>query len=164
MYTISNGMYLLLLKIKFPPSPKVTEKTIFPFPFKLNGIWWSWWQFFFSILNQMQFHLVQNQKENCHHDLIPFNIKGNGNIVLSVQKLASLGIMGLLFIMPPNLFRPIHYCNMVPRTPIMGELWGASYYSYENRFLLPFKMNGIWSWWHFSLQIEWNMIVVTVFF
>ena len=28
--------------------------------------------------------LVQNQKENCHHDHIPFNVKGNGNIVFSV--------------------------------------------------------------------------------
>ena len=27
---------------------------------------------------------VQNRKENCHHDHIPFNVKGNGNIVLSV--------------------------------------------------------------------------------
>ena len=39
---------------------------------------------FLSILNQMEFHSVQNQKENCHHDLIPFNEKGNGNIVFSV--------------------------------------------------------------------------------
>ena len=23
------------------------------------------------------FPLVQNQKENCHHDHIPFNLKGN---------------------------------------------------------------------------------------
>ena len=23
-------------------------------------------------------------EENCHHDYIPFNLKGNGNIVLSV--------------------------------------------------------------------------------
>ena len=29
-------------------------------------------------LSQMEFHLVQNQKENCHHDHIPFNVKGNG--------------------------------------------------------------------------------------
>ena len=27
----------------------------------------------------------QNRKENCHHDHIPFNVTGNGNIVLSVQ-------------------------------------------------------------------------------
>ena len=25
-----------------------------------------------------------NRKENCHHDHIPFNVKGNGNIVFSV--------------------------------------------------------------------------------
>ena len=39
---------------------------------------------FLSILNQMEFHLVQNRKENCHHDYIPFDVKGNGNIVFSV--------------------------------------------------------------------------------
>ena len=39
---------------------------------------------FLSILNLMEFHLVQNRKENCHQHLIPFNLKGNGNIVFSV--------------------------------------------------------------------------------
>ena len=34
---------------------------------------------FLSILNQMDFHLIQNQKEKCHHNHIPFNMKGNGN-------------------------------------------------------------------------------------
>ena len=38
----------------------------------------------FSILNQMEFHLVQNRKENCHHDHIPFNVKRIGNIVFAV--------------------------------------------------------------------------------
>ena len=48
---------------------------------------------FLSILNQMEFHLVENRKENCHlvqsrkenchHDYIPFNVKGNGNVVFS---------------------------------------------------------------------------------
>ena len=33
----------------------------------------------------MESHLVQNQEENCHHDHIPFNVKGNGNIVFSVH-------------------------------------------------------------------------------
>ena len=32
---------------------------------------------FLSILNEMEFHLVQNWKENCQHDHIPFNLKGN---------------------------------------------------------------------------------------
>ena len=36
-----------------------------------------------SILYQMELHLIQNRKENCHHDHIPFNVKGN--IVSSVQ-------------------------------------------------------------------------------
>ena len=34
---------------------------------------------FHSVLNQTEFQLVQNRKENCHHDHIPFNSKGNGN-------------------------------------------------------------------------------------
>ena len=39
---------------------------------------------FFSIVNQMEFHLVQNRKENCQHDHISFNVKGNGDIVFSM--------------------------------------------------------------------------------
>ena len=45
---------------------------------------------FLPILNQMEFHLVQNRKENCHHDHIPFNVKRNGNIVFSVNTVAGL--------------------------------------------------------------------------
>ena len=42
------------------------------------------------------FHLVHNQNENCHHDHIPFNLKGNGILFFSVylERLESLGIMG----------------------------------------------------------------------
>ena len=39
---------------------------------------------FHSILNQIEFHLVQNRKENCHNDHIPFNVKGNPSIVFSM--------------------------------------------------------------------------------
>ena len=48
----------------------------FPFDFEPNGI----------------IHLVQNLKENRHHDHIPFNVKGKGNIVFSlyVQKHISI--------------------------------------------------------------------------
>ena len=35
--------------------------------------------------------LVQNRKENCHHDHIPSNVKGNGNIVFSVRPMISRG-------------------------------------------------------------------------
>ena len=41
---------------------------------------------FFSILNQMEFHLVQNRKDNYYHDHIPFNVKENRILVYSVQK------------------------------------------------------------------------------
>ena len=40
----------------------------FPFDFEPNGIPFG----------------VQNRKENCYHDHIPFSLKGNGNIVLLV--------------------------------------------------------------------------------
>ena len=36
---------------------------------------------FLSILKEMEFHLVQNRKVNCHHNHIPFNVKGIGCIV-----------------------------------------------------------------------------------
>ena len=39
---------------------------------------------FFSIFNQMEFHVVQNRKKICPHNHIPFDLKGNGNIVFSV--------------------------------------------------------------------------------
>ena len=39
---------------------------------------------FLSILNQLEFQLAQNRKENCHHDHIPFSLKGNGMLVFSV--------------------------------------------------------------------------------
>merc|ERR1719154_411927 len=39
---------------------------------------------FLLIVNQMDIHLVQNRRENCHHDHIPFNVKGNRIRVFSV--------------------------------------------------------------------------------
>ena len=39
---------------------------------------------FFFKLKEMEFHLVQNRKENCHHDYILFNMKGRWSIVFSV--------------------------------------------------------------------------------
>ena len=37
---------------------------------------------FLSILNQLEFHLVQNWKKNCYHDHISFNLKENWNLFL----------------------------------------------------------------------------------
>ena len=39
------------------------------------------WDMIVVTVNQMEFHFVQNQKENCHHDHIPFNVKANANSV-----------------------------------------------------------------------------------
>ena len=33
-----------------------------------------------SILKQIEFHWVQNQKEDCYHNHIPLNLQGNGNL------------------------------------------------------------------------------------
>ena len=41
---------------------------------------------FLPILNQMEFHLVENRQENCHHDHIPFSLKGNGNLFNTEHK------------------------------------------------------------------------------
>ena len=41
---------------------------------------------FLPILNQMEIHLVQNRKDNCHYDHIPFSVKGKENLVFSVYE------------------------------------------------------------------------------
>ena len=75
-----------------------TEKTIFPFPFTLNGIW-SWWQFFFRFSEQNGIPFgSENRKENCHQDHIPFNVKGIGNIVFSVHHNVMLWCLISMFI------------------------------------------------------------------
>ena len=57
-------------------------------------------QVFISILNQTEIHLV---KENCHLDHIPFNLKGNGNIVFS-QCASNTGPVGDALELLPGLF------------------------------------------------------------
>ena len=52
----------------------------FPSDFEPNGILFglkSKGTVFLSIMNQMESHLIQNWKKNCHHYHIPFNLKGN---------------------------------------------------------------------------------------
>ena len=51
---------------------------------------------FHSIMNQMEFHLVQNRKENGHHDHIPINLKGNANVVFSVCIYACINMCGTI--------------------------------------------------------------------
>ena len=59
---------------------------------------------FLSILNQREYHLVvnQNRKEDCHHDHIPFNVKGNGILVFSVCILYSLETSSGDHVVAPN--------------------------------------------------------------
>ena len=51
---------------------------------------------FLSILIHMEFNLVQNRKETCHHDHIPFTVKGIGIIVFSVYTAVFLETLTLL--------------------------------------------------------------------
>ena len=44
---------------------------------------------FLLIINQTEFHLTRSQKENCHHDRIPFELTGIGNRFLRVQRVGS---------------------------------------------------------------------------
>ena len=44
---------------------------------KLKGL-----QVLLLIMNQTEFHLIYNQKENCHYNHIPVNLKGIRNIFL----------------------------------------------------------------------------------
>ena len=44
----------------------------------------------FDFLNQMDFHLVQNRKENCPHDHIPFNLKGNGILFYQCHEIIAI--------------------------------------------------------------------------
>ena len=59
---------------------------------------------FRSILNQMDFHLVQNRMENYHHDHIPFNVKGNEILVFSVKKHARSRTANFQFLQPSSKF------------------------------------------------------------
>ena len=80
-------IYYIYIHISLGLFIACTEKTIFQFPFKLNGIW-SWVTVFLSIYQSKGKLNFRNSfwKENCHHDHIPFNLKGKRNIVFSVQE------------------------------------------------------------------------------
>ena len=66
-----------------------TEETILPIAFTLNGVW-SWWQFSFRFWTKWKSNWFKIERKNCHHDHIPFNVKGNGSIVFSVWVACSI--------------------------------------------------------------------------
>ena len=99
---------------------------------------------FLWILNQMDFHLVQNRKETCHHDHIPLNLKGNENIVFSVKPMEVIKpryqiIMQILYIWLCKVFLIIHVNNIGHNSlfifyvcifHIVLGCWFNKYYSY----------------------------------
>ena len=76
---------------------------------------------FLLILNQMDFHLVQNRKKNCHYDHIPFNLKGNGNIVFSVSVNNATCAAALVTYDP--LSTAVTPLVLVPVTPLVPLPW-----------------------------------------
>ena len=50
----------------------------------------------------MEFNLVQSRKENCLHDHVPFNMKGNGIQVFSVYPRAMRGFFLSVFPVQDN--------------------------------------------------------------
>ena len=107
---------------------------------------------FLSILNQLEFYLVQNRKGYYHHDHILFNLKGTGNIVLlsihllvpkfTCKHLFLILLISCLFIhrysnyygscvhdssrRPPKIFRPpakLHYTYHCRMYVIESKFW-----------------------------------------
>ena len=101
---------------------------------------------FLSILNQTEFHLVQNRKENCHHDHIPLNMKGNRNIVFSVQrgrvKVKKMYIyhLSIMYIMYLSILFVRIWVNI-----FLKLLWKIKYY--------PTKFWGSYIWHFFSFNV-----------
>ena len=90
---------------------------------------------FLSILNQMELHLGQNREENCHHDHIPINVKGNGILVCSVQRI-HMGVMVALISSVP------YYGNVrgpsggggISRVPSIWSPWCRETLQHIGRF------------------------------
>ena len=79
---------------------------------------------FLSILNQMEFPLVQSRKENCHDDHIPFNVKGNANIVFSVYDVHEL--FGCTVELLMSMFFRLH-SSFVYSLPVFRWFWLVFY-------------------------------------
>ena len=88
MYSFWVITLLRMLAIPSPPLPSPPSPPTTPYSESFSPLR-KLVTVFLSILNQMEFQLVQNRTEKCHHDHIPFNMKGNGNIVFSVYPLFS---------------------------------------------------------------------------
>ena len=82
---------------------------------------------FLSIMNLMEIHLDQNRKENCHHDHIPFNLKGNGNIVFSVYNKTDVN-----FCFPQ--LRLFHAVDLSLFTQEVGAIFSTNKISSLNKF------------------------------
>ena len=56
---------------------------------------------FLSILNQIEFHLVQSRKEKCQYDHISYKSKGNGNHFLLGVRVRRTALMEFLLELNP---------------------------------------------------------------
>ena len=51
----------------------------------------------FVFLSIIYYYRLLNRKENCHHDHIPFDVKGNGNIVFSATATSAIVLVWCFF-------------------------------------------------------------------
>ena len=96
--------------------------------------------------------------KNCHRDHIPFIVKGNGNIVLSVYSL--LKATSCMKFWQCNNSTVEKACLSVPSLEsLMTRCAGVRKCTEKNSGLectgktpirFPFKLNGIWLWWKLS--------------
>ena len=82
----------------------------------------------------MDFHFVQNRKENCHHDHILFNVKGNGNIVFSVYRYGTFTTGAPLRYNCQDLPLPVYRNGTQLRYPVTGLRKEASHPCSEDVF------------------------------
>ena len=111
-----------------------------------------------SFLNEMEIHLVQNRKENCHNDHMPFNLKRNGILVFSAYSsvfMPNEDSFYLLYIIRSNFRRLLkkkinwtHFRSY--RTLSLSQSWTRIPYKSWNETLQQWIHA---EWWQFLLLL-----------
>ena len=89
----------------------------------------------FNFEPKIEFHLVQNRKENCHHDHIPFNVKEIGFIVFSVWDSAIREEENLLII------KYLHPLSV--RLKGTCDRWGRNLTENKNKLLVIMHLQSV---------------------
>ena len=148
------------ISIRFHIMMEYDRGDSFPFDFEPNGI------LIVSKCNQIEYYLVQNWKENCNHDEIPLNLKGNKNLyVLWVQCEIKLGMqMGLYLyqkIEPFDLYFELRLflqaATDIGRNKSPDLVYPLTVVVYKNKWRTNFNSNG-------SIFCSWSDHLKTLIF